>query len=67
MAIWVGPRRCTFQGRGTRSGWPTISPGGATTWKWEDSLAPIASLHGRVDCREEVSGKRIGVFTGDLG
>jgi UDP-sulfoquinovose synthase len=31
-----------------------------------DSLVPIASLHRRVDCWEEVSGKRIDVFIGDL-
>jgi len=31
-----------------------------------DSLVPIASLHRRVDCWEEVSGKRLDVFIGDL-
>ena len=31
-----------------------------------DSLVPIASLQRRVDCWEEVSGKRLDVFIGDL-
>jgi UDP-sulfoquinovose synthase len=31
-----------------------------------DSLVPIASLHRRVECWEEVSGNRIEVFVGDL-
>ncbi len=31
-----------------------------------DSLVPIASLHRRVDCWEQVSGNRLGVFIGDL-
>ena len=31
-----------------------------------DSLVPIATLHRRVACWEEVSGKRIEVFVGDL-
>jgi UDP-sulfoquinovose synthase len=31
-----------------------------------DSLVPIASLHQRVDCWEEVSGKHLDIFIGDL-
>ena len=31
-----------------------------------DSLVPIASLHRRVDCWEEVSGSDLEVFVGDL-
>ena len=31
-----------------------------------DSLVPIASLHRRVDCWEEVSGQRLETFIGDL-
>ena len=31
-----------------------------------DSLVPIASLHRRVDCWEDVSGKRLDTFIGDL-
>ena len=31
-----------------------------------DSLVPIASLHRRVECWEEVSGNRLDVFIGDL-
>jgi UDP-sulfoquinovose synthase len=31
-----------------------------------DSLVPIASLHRRVECWEEVSGKRLELFVGDL-
>ena len=61
------PSALHLSASGTRSRSPTTSCAAPMTTRWvSSSLVPIEPLHVRVRAWQELTGKRIDVFAGDL-